>query len=125
MILREDSSIGGERVAAAAARPGLDSARKLVADYYGVPVEALLAATRGDPQVAEARQVAMYLGHVVFRLSLAGIARSFGRDRTTASHACRRVELRREDPHFDDHVACLERLVRGPAHMRARTEAGR
>lgn len=127
MIVREDSLAARDGVGAAArtAVPGLGAAQSLVAQLYGVPLEALLAATRGDPQAAEARQVAMYLGHVVFRVSLAAVARSFGRDRTTASHACRRIERRREDPFFDDHLACMEQLLRNAARMRARPEAGR
>ncbi len=67
-----------------AVSPELGVAQIMVAHVYGVSLESLLAATRRGRRAAEARQVAMYLAHVVFRMSLAEIARGFGRDRTTA-----------------------------------------
>lgn len=114
MLLREDSLIAGGSIEAAAylPAPGLGLAELLVARHYRLPLDALQGTTRGGPRVAEARQVAMYLGHVVFRLGSAEIARGFGRDRTTARHACRRVEQRREDPTFDRRVTTLEQVLR-------------
>lgn len=94
------------------AREGLGLAQLMTAHVYGVPLEAVLAATRRDPHAAEARQVAMYLGHVVLGLNLSEVARGFGRDRTTVFHACRRVEELREDPERDRLVAWLEVLLR-------------
>lgn len=83
----------------------------VVAHVYGVPLEALLAGTRRDRQAAEARQVAMYLAHVVCRMNKSSVARAFGRDRTTAHHACRRIEDLREDPDQDRLLAWLEVLL--------------
>ncbi|URK88225.1 transposase [Rhizobium sp. RCAM05350] len=57
------------------------------------------------------RQISMYVCHVVLQISLTDIGYSFGRDRTTVSHACNVVEDRRDDPAFDDFVASLERVV--------------
>ncbi|MCV9963432.1 transposase [Pararhizobium sp. BT-229] len=57
------------------------------------------------------RQISMYVCHVVLQISLTDIGLSFGRDRTTVSHACNVVEDRRDDPAFDDFVASLERVV--------------
>ncbi|MFP5075757.1 helix-turn-helix domain-containing protein [Rhizobium sp. YIM 134829] len=57
------------------------------------------------------RQIAMYLCHVVLQLSLTEIGAAFGRDRTTAGHACNVVEDRRDDPAFDDFVSAVERVV--------------
>ncbi len=57
------------------------------------------------------RQISMYVCHVVLQISLTDIGHSFGRDRTTVSHACNVVEDRRDDPAFDDFVASLERVV--------------
>jgi chromosomal replication initiation ATPase DnaA len=54
----------------------------------------------------------MYLAHVACAASLAAVGRAFGRDRTTASHACRRIEDRRDDAAFDALVASLESYVR-------------
>jgi len=95
--------------------PELGVAQIMVAHVYGVPLDSLLATTRKGRRAAEARQVAMYLAHVVFRMNLAEIARGFGRDRTTARHACRHVEELREDPARDRLLAWLEALLRQAA----------
>lgn len=50
----------------------------------------------------------MYLSHVTFGLSYSTIALLFSRDRTTAAHACRLVEERREDPTIDGVLHALE-----------------
>jgi chromosomal replication initiation ATPase DnaA len=61
----------------------------------------LWAGTRGRPNVAFARQVAMYLAHVACGLTLTEVGHVFSRDRTTVAHACGRVEDLRDDPSFD------------------------
>ncbi len=94
---------------------GLSVAQVMVAHVYGVSLDTLLAGTRRGRRAAEARQVAMYLAHVVLKMNLAAVARGFGRDRTTASHACRHIENMREDPELDRLVAWLEVLVRAAA----------
>ena len=68
--------------------------------------------SRGRARAALARQVAMYLAHVACGLSLTAVGRVFGRDRTTLSHACRRVEDAREAEPFDRAIAMMERSVR-------------
>ena len=77
----------------------------------GVPVAELRASTRRGAPVAFARQVAMYLSHVALGLSLTATGRCFGRDRTTAAHACRLVEAHRDDPRFDLSLTHLERAL--------------
>jgi chromosomal replication initiation ATPase DnaA len=72
--------------------------------------------TRRRARTAFARQVAMYLGHVVLGLTFTEIGESFGRHRTTAAHACRVVEDRRENPTID---AVLSRLERACACLSA------
>ncbi|MBP1843823.1 hypothetical protein J2046_002079 [Rhizobium petrolearium] len=57
------------------------------------------------------RQIAMYVCHVVLRISMSDIGEAFGRDRTTVGHACHVVEDRRDDPAFDDFVSAVERIV--------------
>ena len=90
-----------------------------VAAAFAVPLAELRAPTRRSPGVAFARQSAMYLCHVVLGLDYTAIARSFGRDRTTAAHACRLVEERRDDPAIERMLGSLEGigglLVRGIA----------
>jgi chromosomal replication initiation ATPase DnaA len=50
----------------------------------------------------------MYLAHVSFGLSYSEIGRAFGRDRTTAAHACQLIEDRRDDPAVDAVLGALE-----------------
>lgn len=68
--------------------------------------------TRGSASEALARQVAMYLCHVAFELSLARVASAFGRDRSTVAYACHAVEDRREEASFDRWIAELEGMLR-------------
>ncbi len=75
-------------------------------------MDELRATGRGDARTAFARQVAMYLAHITYGLSLAEVARAFGRDPSTASHACHRVEDLRDDPDLDHRLDRLEILLR-------------
>lgn len=77
----------------------------------GVSQEEIMAGDRGSGAVPLGRQVAMYLCHVAFELSLARTARAFGRDRSTVSHACNAVEDRREDPRFELWISGLETML--------------
>jgi hypothetical protein len=82
-----------------------------VAAVFGVDVGDLRGSRRGSPQVAFARQIAMYLAHVVCRLSLSEIGAVFARDRSTVAHACGLVEDQRDDPILDAKLDYLERAV--------------
>ena len=82
-----------------------------VAVVFEVDIHDLCAATRRSPRTAFARQVAMYLAHVVCGLSLTEVGTLFGRDRTTVAHACEVVEDRRDDPELDGRLEHLERAV--------------
>ena len=63
-----------------------------VGSEYGQQRHALLAHSRGRKDVAEARQVAMYLATKVCpSKSLTAIGEFFGRDRTTVRHAADKV----------------------------------
>jgi hypothetical protein len=75
---------------------------------FAVPVGELISSTRRSPYVAFARQSAMYLAHVTFGLNYSEVARAFGRDRTTAAHACQLIEERRDDPAVDSILGSLE-----------------
>jgi len=84
---------------------------KVAADFE-VDEQVLMASTRGAPRAAFARQVAMYLAHVVFAMNFAAVGRLFGRDRTTVAHACRVIEDGRDDGILDSRLAALERACR-------------
>lgn len=57
--------------------------------------------SRGRAEAAFARQVAMYLSHVTFGLSMHDVGLMFERDRTTVAHACAVIEDRRDEAEFD------------------------
>ena len=65
---------------------------------FDVRLADLHSPVRGRAEVALARQIAMYLARVTLGLTFKGAGNLFNRDRTTAAHACRRVEdLRAEN----------------------------
>lgn len=97
----------------APARAGI--AQAVVAHAYGVTLEDMSADTRGAPRAALARQIAMYLAHIVFAMTIDEIAHAFARHRTTAHHALKRVEELREDPDLDRTLHFLETMLRNAA----------
>lgn len=72
-----------------------------VSRVFGISGDQIWQGTRGLQHVAQARQIAMYLAHVVCRLSLTDVGRMFGRDRTTVAHACLKIEIMRDNPVLD------------------------
>jgi hypothetical protein len=94
---------------------------RFVAAARGVTTEQLLSSSRGEAEVAQARQLAMYLMHVVLGRIYLDVGRFFGRDRTTVSYACALIEDLREDPQFDAEVSRLERRL----EMRREVKHGR
>lgn len=78
-----------------------------VCGAMGLPAGALRTG-RGPQRIAFARQLAMYLTHVGFGLTLTEVGACFERDRTTVRHACALVEDRRDQPAFDLAVSALE-----------------
>lgn len=82
------------------------------AAWFNVAGGRLNEASRGEARVAHARQTAIYFAHVVFRANLTRAGGIFGRDRTTARHACNSVEDRRDDTRFDRACGTLEPAMR-------------
>ena len=95
-------------VGRASVRQAIDPA---VAAVFDVEIGDLRAPTRSSPQAAFARQVAMYLAHVVCGLNLTAVGALFQRDRTTVAHACGVVEDRRDDPDARARIEHLEQAV--------------
>jgi chromosomal replication initiation ATPase DnaA len=83
-------------------------AQLVVAEVLGVRLTDLAGQERGEVRAALARQIAMYLCRLVYGMRLADVALAFGRDRSTAAHAVRRIEEARENPDFDRRIAWLE-----------------
>lgn len=90
-------------------RQGLAS---LVGAALSVAPRAICGAERGTAEISHARQMALYLAHTTLGLTFTEAGRLFGRDRTTAAHACRRIEDQRDQARVDQLVACLERAAR-------------
>ncbi len=65
-----------------------------------------------SPHLRFARQVAMYLSHVVYELNHTHVANLFNKDRSTVSHACKVVEESRDDAVFDMKLIRLENFLR-------------
>jgi chromosomal replication initiation ATPase DnaA len=84
-----------------------------VAAAFDVTIAELHRPTRGTARTALARQIAMYVAHVALGFSYREAGNMFGRDRTTAAHACRIVEELREDPRTDAQVQALEQACSG------------
>lgn len=91
--------------------PAITVAVGLAALATGVESGAVLATSRGEAPIAYARQLAVYLAHVTLGYDLTRLSHVFGRDRATLRHALRRVEDDRDDPDFDQRVACLEGIL--------------
>lgn len=85
--------------------------RHLVLEMTAMASERPLWRRDSRRSTCHVRQIAMYVCHVVLRLSQADIGVAFGRDRTTVGHACNRVEDRRDDVAFDAFVSAVERVV--------------
>lgn len=82
-----------------------------VSHVMGVTLSDLCATTRRHPQAAFARQIAMYLCHIVFEMGISEAARAFGRDPSTVTHALRRIEELREDSEFDMSLTKIEAML--------------
>lgn len=82
-----------------------------VAEVMGIHLTEMCGQERGGARAAFARQMAMYLCHLVFAMRVSEIAVSFGRDRTTVAHALRRIEEARENPDVDRYLCWLEAVL--------------
>lgn len=80
-----------------------------------LPAETILSFDQREHRIARARQVTMYLSHIVLGMSLARVATAMGRDRSTVAHGCHRVEDFRDDPEIDAWLDDLEARLRAAA----------
>jgi chromosomal replication initiation ATPase DnaA len=117
----DPNAVGDDRIGRRPVTAG--EVEALVASAFQVDACAFRVASRGTAAVAFARQVAMYLIHTRLGAPYTAAGAIFGRDRTTAAHACRLVEERREDPRIDSALDYLERAIDLCPHAFAATEA--
>lgn len=88
------------------------TACRVVGKAMGVAESDLLGASRDKRQIAFARQTAMYLAHVCYRLTYVQVAEAFGRERTTVAHACAVIEdARDEGGEFEELLDKLEKRL--------------
>ena len=87
-------------------------AKEVVCEAYGFPHADLLTPDRGGAAIARARQIAMYLAHVIGGLTLNDVAIEFSRDRSTVSHACINIEDGRDSPIIEIQLEYMERRLR-------------
>jgi chromosomal replication initiation ATPase DnaA len=83
-----------------------------VAEVTGVGLAEIGSDKRGGPNTAFARQMAMYLCHLVFEMSARRVGDAFGRDRATVRHALNRIEELRENRELDRTLNWLEAMLR-------------
>jgi len=83
----------------------------IVAAVFSVSSKELRKTGRSPLPASRVRQIAMYVAHVVLRLTQGEVGRGFGRDRTTVVHACRVIEDMRDNAEFDRVVAMMERVA--------------
>ena len=100
-----------DRGASASSRQAINEVIALVSKSKNVPRRVLMNRSRCRAPAARARQLAMYLSYVMLGRTLAEIGGIFGRDRTTVSYACARIEDMRDDPLFDAEVSRLEQVI--------------
>jgi chromosomal replication initiation ATPase DnaA len=79
-----------------------------VAQVYHIPPAMIVHGRRGRQKISTARQIAGYLCHIGFGITLTRIGLAFNRDRSSISHSCKRIEEMRDDAHFDRSLQCLE-----------------
>jgi hypothetical protein len=100
-------------------------ALSLAAYATETPLEDVLEADRGNMPVSRTRQIAMYICHVAFGMSIGRVARAFGRHNTTVAYACGRVEDCRDDAGFDAWMEKLETAACAAPRMDATITASR
>ena len=83
----------------------------IAAALFNVSGKELRRSGRSTLDITRVRQIAMYVGHVVLRLTMSDVGRGFGRDRTTVLYACHLIEDMRDDADFDRIVATMERVA--------------
>ena len=85
---------------------------RTVSGETGVRYCDFFAPSRLRLHTAGARQLAMYLCHVLLGMTLTQVGQFFGRDRTTVAYACALVEDMRDDGgDYDRRLVALEERI--------------
>ncbi len=91
----------------------IEAIQKTVADFYKIKVSDMYSAKR-PKNIAEPRQIAMYLTKELTQKSLPEIGANFGgRDHTTVLHACRKIaENKTKDSKLQHELHVLEQILK-------------
>lgn len=103
--------IGGESGRKAAASLGDWIAAEsidLAAEAVRISAAEIRSPVRERARAAFGRQMAIYIAHVIGRVSMSELAGIFQRDRSTVAHAVAAIEDRRDDPFFSARMDLLE-----------------
>ena len=90
----------------------IEKIKKIVSDYFEIPVDRLRSKTR-KREVVMARQISMYMAKELTGQSLKSIGESFGgRDHSTVIYSCRAVrDLMDTDSQYREAVSDLEKQI--------------
>ena len=108
------AAFGQRKVAIADVELACSAAQTVVAAAFGqlsFEPEGPKASPRPARTTVFARQIAMYLSHIGFGVSMADVGKIFDRDRTTVVHACHVIEDRRDEARFDHLLDHLEQAA--------------
>ncbi len=81
---------------------------QMMSNIHNVSLDDLLSKSRQKEHVVFARHMAMYVMHTVFSMSYEEIGDCFKRHRTSVTHACKKIEDRRENSSIDHCLHYLE-----------------
>lgn len=92
----------------------VETIQKAVCEYFGMKAQELKTKKR-TKEVANARQIAMYLAKQHTQLSLSEIGRCFGgKDHATVIYACKQIEDRRsKDENLNKSIENINKKLRG------------
>ncbi|HMQ58471.1 MAG TPA: helix-turn-helix domain-containing protein [Rhizobiaceae bacterium] len=88
-----------------------DGVIDIMAAIFNVPGKELRESGRPTREIGRIRQIGMYAANTALGLSMAAVARGFGKDRSTVVHACHLIEDMRDDASFDALIGKVERIV--------------
>ena len=83
----------------------------VISALLGLEVSDILSPNRGSAKITFARQLSMYLCHVIGTETLRDIGAYFSRDRTTVAYACRLIEDMRDDAALNNDIEQIEAMM--------------
>lgn len=95
-----------------AERAKLHFAFGLASLAFGVDPRCLESGDRMEQKVSDARQVGMYIAHVLMELTPEQVSKFVGRDPSTVRHGIERVEDRRDIEQFDNILTAVEAFAK-------------